>query len=226
MADVSSLTTSGGATDPGTAWAAGKNVLGKDDFLKIFLAQLGAQDPTAPVDSQAFIAQLAQFSSLEMQQNANGYLQSLMVGQAGVQQTSVTNLVGRDVIYKSASVTLSGGVGGAIDAELAAPATNVTAVVTDGSGKVVRTMQLGAQTAGPLTVAWDGRNDAGTPLPDGTYSVAVTAADKVGASVSVTQSASGHVAGVSFEGGVPMLLVGGQKVPLPNVIQINERTTP
>src|SRR5439155_26566316 len=131
----------------------------------------------------------AQFYSLEMQENGNGYLQSLMVGQAGVQQTSVTNLVGRDVTFQSASVTLSGGGGGAVDASLAGPASNVTAVVTDKNGKVVRTMQLGPQAGGQLAVAWDGRDDGGTPLPDGTYSVAVTASDKSGAAVSVTQSA-------------------------------------
>ena len=44
--------------------ATGSDALGKDEFLKILTAQLANQDPTAPMDSNAFVAQLAQFSAL------------------------------------------------------------------------------------------------------------------------------------------------------------------
>jgi len=43
--------------------ATGSNELGKDQFLQILTAQLANQDPTAPMDSNAFVAQLAQFSA-------------------------------------------------------------------------------------------------------------------------------------------------------------------
>jgi flagellar basal-body rod modification protein FlgD len=45
--------------------------LGKDDFLKILVTQLQNQDPTAPMDDTQFIAQMAQFSSLEQMQNVS-----------------------------------------------------------------------------------------------------------------------------------------------------------
>jgi flagellar basal-body rod modification protein FlgD len=217
--------TSGASSSPQTS-SLPQNTLGKDDFLKIFLAQLSQQDPTAPVDSQAFVAQLAQFSTLELQQNANTDLESLMMGQAAAEQTAMTGMVGKDVTYTTNSVSLTAGQSASIGATLGSSASSVTAIVTDANGKSVRTITLGAQPAGTLSIPWDGRDGAGTPLPSGRYTVSVTAADPTGASVPVTQTGSGQVTGIAYANGSSQLMVGSTTIPLSNVTQITERTTP
>jgi len=60
-----------------------KNVLGKDDFLKLLVLQLRTQNPLNPMEDRDFSAQLAQFSALEAAQNTEKTLEKLFLLQAG-----------------------------------------------------------------------------------------------------------------------------------------------
>ncbi|NLY55923.1 MAG: hypothetical protein GX058_05390 [Firmicutes bacterium] len=75
-----------------------KKELGKDDFLLLMLTELSYQDPLNPVDNQDFIAQLAQFSSLEQMYNVAKSLDTLAQYQlqAG-SMAQATALIGREV---------------------------------------------------------------------------------------------------------------------------------
>ncbi len=70
------------------------NGLGKDDFMKLLLAQMGNQDPMKPMEDKEFIAQLAQFNSLEQMQQVNTHVQELVASQA---LTEASLLLGRTV---------------------------------------------------------------------------------------------------------------------------------
>ena len=90
----------------GTADASGSSAtLGLQDFMKILLTQLTYQDPLKPMDNQAFMAQMAQFTSLEQSQRLNDKVQQLIENQAALQSVG---LVGRTVDVATATGPGSG----------------------------------------------------------------------------------------------------------------------
>ena len=81
----------------GVSKAEKKETLGKDDFLKIFMAQLQHQDPLNPMEGTEFTAQLAQFSSLEQLYNVNQNLGSLKEVQEGTGKFESLNFIGKEI---------------------------------------------------------------------------------------------------------------------------------
>ncbi len=201
--------------------------LGQDDFLKLLMAQLQNQDPLQPVDNQAFIAQLAQFSSLQTLQSLGGQLDTLLLAQNANNQIAAASLVGKQVSYKTDTVQLAtAGQPASVQAQLSNAADAVTAVVTNANGQAVRTLALGARSTGTLTVSWDGHDSNGNALPAGSYSIKVTATRNDGAAVQVTESGYGAVQGVTFQGTTPQLIVGGSRVNLSDVVEIDQPPSP
>ncbi len=223
---IPGITSAADAPIPNTNSPTGSSNLGKDEFLKILVAQLQNQDPTQPQDSSQFVAELAQFSSLESQQNTVSALNSLMMGQATANSTAATAFIGKNVGYQGGSVNWDGTSGVSASANLAGSADKVAIAITNAQGQVVRTLQLGAHGAGDLPIAWDGRDDKGAPVTPGAYSLQPAAFDASGAAVSINLSTSGTVSGVTFQGGVPYLQVGSSLIKMSDVTSINERNTP
>lgn len=94
------------ANDPislGVSSSSGDSALGKDAFMSLLVQQMRNQDPLSPMDNQQFIAQLAQFSSLEQMQKVNDNLLGLAVLQQSnalmSQLTQSSALIGRNVNY-------------------------------------------------------------------------------------------------------------------------------
>lgn len=72
--------------------------LGKDDFLKLLMAQMTHQDPTEPMDNSQFIAQMAQFSSLEQMYNvSNGFTKMAQMMQSSEAASTLGKVVDLDV---------------------------------------------------------------------------------------------------------------------------------
>jgi len=79
--------------------------LGIQDFLKILTSQLNNQDPLKPIDNQAFIAQIAQFTTLEQSRQLNAKIDQLLALQSSNQSVG---LLGRTVDVDSGGVTVTG----------------------------------------------------------------------------------------------------------------------
>src|ERR1700753_2433855 len=157
--------------------ALGTNTaLGEQDFLKLLIAQLQNQDPLAPQDNTQFVSQLAQFSSLQAAMGTNTRLDTITSQNQGQANTAVVNLVGKQVTVKGSLVTATGsGVAVPVAFTLSGDAATTNVSIQDSSGNVIRTIPVGAHSAGLVRVNWDGRDNAGNVMPAGTYAVSVQA---------------------------------------------------
>ncbi|MCK0470757.1 flagellar hook assembly protein FlgD [Halalkalibacter sp. APA_J-10(15)] len=77
-----------------------QSILGKDDFLKLLITQLQNQDPSNPMDDREFIAQMAQFSSLEQMTNMNQAMQYSVHLQQSQSLVQHSELIGKTVQWK------------------------------------------------------------------------------------------------------------------------------
>lgn len=82
-----------------------KTTMGKDDFLKILVTQLTHQDPTAPMEDREFVAQMAQFSSLEQMTNINTNIESLVSRLSGA---GASTILGKTVEITSGESVIEG----------------------------------------------------------------------------------------------------------------------
>lgn len=215
---------SAGATaqQQASAGTSGSTALGKNEFLKLLTAQLQQQDPTQPMDSTAFVAQLAQFSSLEQMNNVNDTLTQMLASQGTALQTTAASMVGKTAVFNTDQVSLTPGTPATITATLSQAAANVNLVIQNSDGKNVRVMTLGAMQSGLNTIKWDGLDDSGKALPADDYTTQVLAADINGNPISLTQNGSARITGITFKNGTPSFLAGGSTLQLSDISELDE----
>lgn len=194
--------------------------LDKDDFLRLLTTQLRNQDPLNPLSNAEFLAQTAQFSSLEQLQNMNWTLERLAAQLQGSGPAGAASLLGRAVTVNGSSLTLEAGQPASLGYTLPASASSVFLQVQDGTGTPVRTLRLGQQGGGPHQVTFDGLDDQGRRLPSGSYTYQVLALDGSGRVLPGAITGSGQVTGIAMERGQLVLLLGTERVPLSSVISV------
>jgi len=221
VASVTGTTNAQGSSALSSALGTNK-AMGKDDFLKLLVAQLKNQDPLAPQDNTQFVAQLAQFSSLEAAMGTNTRLDGITSQNQGLANTQVVSLVGKTATVKGSLVTATGsGTAVPVNFTLASATDSTNVSIQNASGKVIRTIPVGAHSPGLVKVNWDGRDDQGNVMAAGTYAVSVQAKTKDGSAVSVAQETTGLVKSVAFDKGYPVLtLANGMQVPVSDLLKV------
>jgi flagellar basal-body rod modification protein FlgD len=206
-----------------TSSSSSAGELGKDEFLKLFIAQIQYQDPLNPLDSAEFTAQLAQFSSVEQLYGMNsklGNIEETMNNQS--EQRDELGYIGKTVkaddntmrvddgTVQSGSYTIDGSGYVSID-------------VYDSDGNIVRTFYKGWEDKGEHDVNWDGRDDTGTLAGDGTYAFEITAIDQDGSYISSNTHMSGEVTGITYQNGQPYLMIGDRIINnISNIIEVTQ----
>ena len=196
----------------------------KEEFLRLLVAQIENQDPLAPTDNAQFVAQLAQFASLEQIANTNAQLAAMEAQQATATGTSRANMVGRNVTASAARfhVTRDGYSSPPLQVKLGQPAADVQIIVRNADGQELRRLDLGPTPAGNTSVAWDGRMANGGALPDGDYTIEVTASDAAGGVIKAAPFFIGPLEAVDFWGGIPHLRFGSFSVTPADVVTIGQ----
>ena len=207
---VSTATTNSSLTSA-TKAATGSQSLGKDAFLQLLVTQLKNQDPLSPQDNGAFVSQLAQFSSLEGINTLNDSVNNISSNYSSSQALQASSLVGRSIITQTdtALVDTSKSMTGSV--AVTAATGNVSVKITDKDGVVVRTLDLGAQSAGSSDFIWDGKNANGEVAAAGTYTFAATTKNDTGDSVALATSLPATVTSVTLSqtGGEMLLNLAG-----------------
>ncbi|MBB3713462.1 flagellar basal-body rod modification protein FlgD [Limimaricola variabilis] len=190
-------------------------------FLKLLIAQVSNQDPLEPMDSTAFVSQLAQLTQVEQSITTNETLSKIETRLSEAGSRSDVMLLGREVLVPSDQLSLRDGKA-TFSYSLSEGASRVSARILTSDGTLVRKIDdLPVTSDARHQVVWDGRDPDGLPVPDGSFRVEIAATDADDEAVSHVTFASGQVERLAFRDGWPMLALDtGAEVSPDSVISI------
>lgn len=205
-------TTTSASETMSTGSSSGSNTdLDQSDFLTLMITQLTNQDPTNPVENEDFAAQMAQFSTLTGIQELTSSFETLSQTLLQGQTVEAAALVGKEVLVPASTAELSEGQGASGAVDLTASATQVSVSIKDAAGQVIRTLDLGSQSASLIDFEWDGLLENGSAAPAGSYSFSVNA-QRNGQSEAVETLLNGQVKSVSLDSDTSALMLNVQGV--------------
>jgi len=179
------------------------------------------QDPLSPMDSQEFVQQLVQFSSVEQQIQSTQAIQALLNVQAALAQLSSVDYIGTYALVETSGSLLSEG-SAEWSYQLPQDATSTQLVITNEQGATVGTIN-GQTGTGEHRLVWDGKDTQGNTLPDGVYNLEVVAFNADGERIQdVSVLVGGRVTGVELSNGQAIVEVGGMQVPASRIVRLRE----
>ncbi len=177
-----------------------------DQFMNLLVAQLQNQDPLDPMDANEFTSQLVQFAGVEQQIQANDNLEQMLDLQKTSLLGTVVGYIGTKVEVNGTEMSLENGEAKA-SYTLDEKSLSTTIIITDSSGKTVY-FSPGEVEAGRHAFTWNGKDNFDVAVPDGNYTLTVTALDSSDETIGVQHTIVGTVNSVSMEDGIATLQVG------------------
>jgi flagellar basal-body rod modification protein FlgD len=205
---ASTLNTAAGATST-TSSAESRLVGDYDSFLLLLTTQLKNQDPLAPLDATQFVSQLSQFASVEQMIVSNQKLDQIVSSLGANSILADIGLIGRTVEVSGSAAELRDG-SLSLTYSLAKDAEQAAVVIRDADGNIVRQLPV-STTAGEHGLTWDGTDEDGDQLEDGTYTFTFGAADAEGKPVATQSDVTAAVMRVeTTSSGSSLVLSNGQ----------------
>ena len=217
MAISEILGTSANAVDTQTR----SSEMDRDAFLQLLVAQMKHQDPLNPMEDQEFVAQLAQFSSLEQLVDVN---ESLKINSI-IAQTSnnalVASLIGKDVKVVGNQIKLKdeSSIKGAF---VLGTSAEVSVNIRDMYGNNVRNLNLGFRESGTQEFTWNGKDDNGNTLPKGSYTFDAASNDANGQEIEAVELMQGHVQQVRFANGQAVIVLEDMAITPDQIYEISQ----
>ena len=201
--------------------------LGRDDFLQLLVTKLQHQDPLKPMEDSDFIAQLAQFSSLEQMNNIADGIESSnqwdYLQMQSMNNVMAAGFIGKDVKAEFNGVYLDFDNEPKIAFTTTRYADEVTFEIKDEAGNVVRTLTEDDLEPGNHSIKWNGKDERGNRVAEGYYTVTATAKAGSGEEFVPQLALFGTVERVVYREGSAFLVVDGTEVALGDIAVIGEK---
>ena len=198
--------------------------MGKEDFLKLMLAQLQNQDPLSPMEGTEFASQLAQFTSLEQLMNLNDSMDTSINANyylsQSINNTLAATLIGKEVKLNGNSFQNDGQANTTLGYNLSTAASSVNIKIYNESGALVKTIENASKNSGDNKLIWDFTDNEGNSVPKGMYSFEVEPKDADSNLLSYSTYALGKIDGVKFTESGTMLVVNGAQYNLSDIMEI------
>lgn len=200
--------------------------LGRNDFLQLLVTKLRYQNPLEPASDEDFVAQLAQFATLEQMEKISAGIESStqwdFLQMQSINNMMAANLIGREVKadYRGLYLQSDGEV--TINFSVDEYAEQVRFIITNGAGETVANFTRNSLGPGSHTVDWDGRDTRGNRVPEGYYAVEIVATDGSGQEFSPSMSMVGIVEAITYRDGGAYLRVNGSDIALGDISAVGE----
>ncbi len=217
MIDVVSYLNNGLSASPGTKEA--QKDMGKDAFMQLLISQMAYQNPLEPMENTEFIAQLAQFSALEQQQNIATGIEMLALTQTAATNSQMVNLIGKRVVVPGSEFSLDGDKPVELRFDLQGDASPSEMIIRNSDGDEVRRISITDFIQGDNEFQFDGKDNDGNLLESGNYTFEIKTANDEG-SEGVTTYSNLLVDAVSFDGTSILLKSGGTTIDLGDISEV------